>query len=492
MSASLLLAQGGHEHVVDVGFSIGSLALRVILLVAVPVVAAFAFLRGFLGEPSRFATVAVAMAAATAATMELLLSGRVNLPEQVIPLLLAAIALPIYLVLSKDERFARVVGRGLRIAPLVFAVAAVLAGTQFALALSADRDRATTLLHTGVLLGLVALVWFAIARPSGRVGTVGTRAAAAVLGVALLAATAQAITMRPADPVPGVATRARLEVGGTGVDVLVVPNLPGWNLVHVSIAAVSVGAGAGDLVPARPVAGTPGGWAAVELPAGRGDVRVEDLGGTGSFTTDTGASGSAPEEFGGADGPECASAALGRMLGSGTAAGVRCPSEQLDPPDADALRSMVDLLAGQGQRRIAVAGDQSPRGIAAAAVVRAAAAARHVTLVEPGTAEVPLVLVGGWAEAGDRLRLVADGDLPAQGTYLAPWLFGGPAQAVHADQRVAARFAVSDESFQRYRAALRGEYPGQAPSAAGYRAWLAQQGLAESGPVRMLRPSTAE
>jgi hypothetical protein len=41
---------------------------------------------------------------------------------------------------------------------------------------------------------------------------------------------------------------------------------------------------------------------------------------------------------------------------------------------------------------------------------------------------------------------------------------------VHADQRVAARFAVSDESFQRYRAALRGEYPGQAPSAAGYRA----------------------
>src|SRR5262245_18151473 len=104
---SLLLATGEHGHL-EVGFSVGSLALRVIVLAAVPVVAAFAFLRVFLGEPSPFATVAVAMSAVTAATLELLLSGRVNLPEQVIPLLLAALALPIYLVLSKDERFARV------------------------------------------------------------------------------------------------------------------------------------------------------------------------------------------------------------------------------------------------------------------------------------------------------------------------------------------------------------------------------------------------
>jgi hypothetical protein len=205
---TVLLAVGGHDHL-ELGFSIGTLLLRVIVLAAVPVVAAFAFLRGFLGEPSRFTTVAVALAAATAATMELLLSGRVNLPEQVIPLLLAALALPIYLVLSRDERFAQAVGLGRRLAPAVFAVVAVLAFVQFGLAALAGRDRATTLLHTGVLLGLVALVWFAIARPRGRTSTVATRVAAALLGVALLAATAQAITMRPLDPTPPAASATR-------------------------------------------------------------------------------------------------------------------------------------------------------------------------------------------------------------------------------------------------------------------------------------------
>jgi uncharacterized protein DUF6239 len=200
---TLLLSVGEHGHL-DLGFSVGTLILRVLLLAAVPVVACFAFLRGFLGEPSRRTVVAVAIAAATAATMELLLSGQVNLPEQVIPLLLAALALPVYLAMSRDERFARAVGLGRRFAPLVFAVTAALAAVQFGLALLADagRERTTTLLHTGVLLGLVALVWFAVARPRGRAVTMGLRVGAALLAVGLLAGTAQAITMRPPDPTP--------------------------------------------------------------------------------------------------------------------------------------------------------------------------------------------------------------------------------------------------------------------------------------------------
>jgi len=200
---SLLLAVGGEHGHLEVGFTIGPLVLRVLLLAAVPVVASFAVLRGFLGEPSRRTTVAVAVAAATAATMELLLSGQVNLPEQTIPLVLGALALPVYLALSRDVRFAHAVALGRRYAPLVFAVAAVLAAVQFGLALFAGVGlaRSTTLLHTGVLLGLVALVWFAIARPRGRVVTVGLRIGAAVLGIALLAGAAQAITLRPADPV---------------------------------------------------------------------------------------------------------------------------------------------------------------------------------------------------------------------------------------------------------------------------------------------------
>ena len=199
-----MLAVAQHSHNLEVGFTIGPVVLRLLLLAAVPVVASFAVLRGFLDEPSRRTTVAVATAAATAATMELLLSGGVNVPEQTVPLLLAALAVPVYLILSRDERYARAVDTGRRYAPWVFAVIAVLASVQFGLALFADagRERTTILLHTGVLLGLVALTWFAIARPRGLAVTVGLRIGAAVMGMALLAGAAQAITMRPPDPTP--------------------------------------------------------------------------------------------------------------------------------------------------------------------------------------------------------------------------------------------------------------------------------------------------
>jgi hypothetical protein len=196
-----VVGEPGHGHL-DLGFSVGPLVLRLILLVAVPVVAAFAVLRGFLGEPSRRTTIAVAMAAATAAAMELLLSGGLNLPEQLIPLLLLALVLPVYLVMSRDERFAAAVGLGLRLAPLVHAVLTVLAAVQFGLAWLGDagRDRTATLLHTGVFLGLVALVWYAVARPPRvSVVAIGMRAGAALLGVALLAGAGHAITLRPPD-----------------------------------------------------------------------------------------------------------------------------------------------------------------------------------------------------------------------------------------------------------------------------------------------------
>jgi hypothetical protein len=500
---SLLLAAGGHAHGhLELGFSVGALALRVLLLAAVPVVAVFAVLRGFLGEPSKFTTVAVAMAAAAAAALELLLSGGLNLPEQVIPLLLAGLVLPVYLALSKDERFAKAVAFGRRFAPAVVAVVAVLAVVQFGLAWFARADVARTaiLLHTGVLLALVALVWFAVARPRGRVVTMGTRVGAALLGVGLLAGTAQAITLRAPDPVPGVATEARLEIGGTAVDVLVVPNLPGWNLVHVSSTTAAVGTSETDVAPAKPMAGTTGAWLPVELPAGRSDVWVRDAGVAGTISTDTGGAGTAPEAFVGDDGPECVSAVLGRMLAAGTAVGVDCPSERLAPLDADTLRSMVDSLAEQGHDRVALATDRSPRGTAAATAVRAAAAARGVELVEPGTAGAPLLVTSGWTAAEALMRQVAAGDVASAGTYLAPWLFGAPmpAEDQHsnqdADQHVGMRFDVSDEPFQRYRADLRNYYPGQAASAVGYRAWLTernQRDESEAGGFRLLRPSVS-
>lgn len=474
------LAVGEHGHL-EVGFSIGSLALRVILLAAVLAVAAFALLRGFLGRPGRFTTVAVTVAAVAGAAMELLLSGGLNLPDQVVPLLLLALALPLYLVLSRDERFAAAVGFGRRCAPLVFAVVGVLAAVQFWRALLVDAG-AVTALHTGVLLGLVALVWFAVADPRGRKITMGTRVGAAVLGVALLAGAAQAITARPPDPVPGVATKARL----SSVTVLVVPNLPGWNLVHVSSDTAAVGTSSRALAPVTPKPGAEGGWRAVELPAGRSDLWVRDAGRLDSFSTDTGTTGAASRTFAGPDGPECVSAMLGRMLAAGTATGARCPSERLDPLDATTLTTMVDALAGHA--RVALAGDRSPRGLAADRVVRAAAASRGIEVVAPGAAGVPLLLTSGWADAAAVLGRVADGSLPVDRTILAPWLLTGPLLAVDAGQEVGLRFDVAGTSFQRYLFELRGDYPGQAGSAVGYQAWLAGRRQAETGTTRVLRP----
>lgn len=483
----VLAAGGGHAHL-DFGGGIGSLALRVVLLAAVAGVTAFALLRGFVGEPSRFTRVAVTVVASSAATMQLLVSGGLNLPEQVVPLLLAALAAPVYLVLSRDERFAPAVGFGRRVAPLVFAAVAVLAAVQLGLAwlTGAGDVRTAIVLHTGVLLGLVALVWFAVAAPRGRRTTVALRVGAALLAMAMLAGTAQAVTLRRPEPTPGVANAVRLEVGPAVADVTVVPNLPGWNLVHVDDPAAAVGLRADALAPVWARAGTTGGWVSVELPAGRSDVWVRIGQARASFPTDTGGSGTAPVALAGADGPECASALLGRMLAAGTATGgERCPSERLDPIDAAALVDLLDSVAAGGHRRAALVADRSPRGVEAQAAARSAATAAGVELVAPNTPGVPLLITSGWTAAAS--ALAEAGERP---TYLAPWLLTEPLLA--AGQHIALRYDVSDASFQRYRYELGESFSTQSASAAGYRAWLAERREPEAGPVRVIHPSTLD
>lgn len=201
--AVLLAQDGGHDHVLTVGVSIGPLVLRVALLAAVPVVAGFALMRGFLTEPDRRALAAVIGFAGGAAVLELMLSGGLNLSQRVVPVLLVLLAVPLYLALSRDPRFARAVGQARRLAPWVFWPAAVLAGEQFALAWFAGGGTAdtATLLHTGVVLALVALAWFVVAAPRRTASTLGVRLGAAVLAAALIAGAGQATVLRPAEPV---------------------------------------------------------------------------------------------------------------------------------------------------------------------------------------------------------------------------------------------------------------------------------------------------
>ncbi|MFI7677468.1 DUF6239 family natural product biosynthesis protein [Actinophytocola sp. NPDC049390] len=198
--ATLMAQGGGHDHVLTVGVSIGPLVLRIALLAAVPVVAGFALLRGFLAEPDRRALAAVIGFAGGAAVLELLLSGGLNLSQRLVPVLLGLLAVPLYLVLSRDPRFARAVGRARRFAPWVFWPAAAFAGEQFVLAWLAGADDTATALHTGVVLALVALAWFAVAAPRRAASTLGVRLGAALLAAALIAGAGQATVLRPAEP----------------------------------------------------------------------------------------------------------------------------------------------------------------------------------------------------------------------------------------------------------------------------------------------------
>lgn len=193
VTPAVLLAQGGgHGHVLTVGVSIGPTVLRMALLAAIPVVAVFALLRGFLAEPDGRTRTAVIAAAGGAVVLELLLSGGLDLSQRLVPLVLAMLVVPLYLVRSRDPRFAPAVDVARRFAPWVFWPVAVAAAGLFAQAwlVRAEPARTETSLHTGVVLALVALAWFTVARSGWSV-----RLGGGALALALMAGAAQATVM---------------------------------------------------------------------------------------------------------------------------------------------------------------------------------------------------------------------------------------------------------------------------------------------------------
>jgi hypothetical protein len=193
MTPAVLLAQGGgHGHVLTIGVSIGPTVLRMALLAAIPVVAGFALLRGFLAEPDRRTRTAVIATAGGAVVLELLLSGGLDLSERLVPLMLALIVVPLYLVRSRDPRFAPAVDVARRCAPWIFWPAAAGAAALFARAWLADAgpERTETLLHTAVVVALVALAWCTVVRAGWSL-----RLGGGALAMVLMAGAAQATVL---------------------------------------------------------------------------------------------------------------------------------------------------------------------------------------------------------------------------------------------------------------------------------------------------------
>ncbi|RZQ63817.1 DUF6239 family natural product biosynthesis protein [Amycolatopsis suaedae] len=192
----LEIAQG-HDHVVTSPIDIGPAILRVTLLAAVPVVAGGALLRVFLTGADRAATAAVAVLGTAAVVAVLLLADGLDLPQQFVVLVLAVTGSTLWAAFAAPDRFATALHRLRRAAPWVLALTAAAALTEFGRAWLGQWDRATltTLLHTGLLIGLPGLCCAALCRPRTVRGGLAVHVPAATLATAVTAAAAHAITL---------------------------------------------------------------------------------------------------------------------------------------------------------------------------------------------------------------------------------------------------------------------------------------------------------
>jgi hypothetical protein len=319
---------------------------------------------------------------------------------------------------------------------------------------------------------------------------------------------------------PGVPTVQRLRHDDVDFTVTVAPARPGPNLVRIDATYLGRGGqhaehrrqrfrvgttDSTELVTAAPRPGTDGVWAVLDLPEGSGTVLVSH--GPDHrvpFAVETGfdtPSEDSAELWSGPDGPECLTALTTAVLAGGDVPAA-CPSTSLSDDDARALRGTVRTLAARGVEELTVQGDESPRSVAATALVRREAGRVGVRLA-PADAPASstqgvrnaLLVVGGWADAADRLADVSRLPLRRQpirsdGTWLAPWLLSPGVVDSTAGATLPLDFDIRDAAAQEYSQTLATYFPGQAPTASGYRAWRAARGDAAS-PLTLYAASRA-
>lgn len=369
-----------------------------------------------------------------------------------------------------------------RLTPWAIGAGFVVAGTGMLRAWLTDVDLETPagrlVLVKAVILVTVAVIGIAVRRrPTGWL----PRFEAAGLAVAVAAGGVLVVTAAQPRPTPGVPLLRTVTVGQTHVPLLVVPHRPGPNLVHTTTRGVSVGVEGERLTPTVPRDGADGTWAVVNLPAGQGQLLVSAGDARAAVDIDTGHEASSVG-LNGPDGPECASAALGTLLAGATEPLTRCPSDRLAGADADALRALVGFLAERGTPEMALLGDDSPRSVAVAEVVRAEADRRQLAVTTVSRPDAPLLVVSGWSGAATTLRDAAAGRIPTGGTYLAPWLLAAPVLAAGSGVTLPVGFDPYTAAPLRYASAVGGAFPGHAPTATGYTAWRVD---AEPEPVRL-------
>ncbi|GLL12525.1 hypothetical protein GCM10017577_36660 [Pseudonocardia halophobica] len=417
------------------------------------------------------------------------------------------------------------------LARVAIAAGAVAVGAGVAQLVVSGPDTTHDLTGSGYgLAGLAAVAlpvlvmagWAAALLPAGRLRARELHRIAGVTGVAGIAAAALLATL----PLPGPGPepgRPLLRTVGAGADrlaVLVAPMRPGPNLVRLSgtgypppgttdgtaVQPVALATGGHEHGPTLPTAasvstdptsapavpftardGAAGGWAVVDLPAGASTLTVSAGGVTSTVPVDTGSAAATPVEgaLTGPDGPECAAALLGDLVGQrpgdATPEAGTCPSDTLSEADAGALRATIRTLTDHGVRSVRVVADDSPRSLAAAELVRTRATEAGARLVERPDADSALIVVSGWAPAAATLREASARALETPthlgGTYLAPWLLTAGVVTRTSSSVVPLAFNPQDQLAKRYAGEVGAAFPGEAPSTSGYVRWAAHSGV---------------
>ncbi|GAB2992629.1 DUF6239 family natural product biosynthesis protein [Saccharothrix stipae] len=403
-----------HNHGA-VGLPLGFTLLRLILLGAVTVVAGWALVRPFAPAASGLVTRRVVTGFAGIGGVVVLLIAEASwMPG------LAAVALIGLLAAPPALRRERPV-----LGLLVVAVAVVTAAAAGAWFAGPPSSSA----YITLMAAFVAASWLALCPPTAVVRVVG-----AALGVTLLVGLGTVtIAGQLTTPAAGDPMLTRVPLGGNPVDVLVVPHMPGWNIVHTTDVPLSVGNASNALVPAVARPGMTGRWALVWLPEGRSDLWLERAGTRTTVPVDTGGVAWTGPDIRGAEGPDYASAVLAAKL---TGKRGDLPWPGLTGDDAAVLRARVASIDGP----FAVVSDGSARAVEAAEVVREEAARLGRTI----TPDASDVLVLGGTPPADRRH------------HLAPWLTPPD---------------LTTPEARRYVRTLAAAFPGAAPSRSGLAAW---------------------
>lgn len=402
-----------HNHGA-VGLPLGFTLLRLILLGSVTVVACWALVRPFVPAAQGVVTRRVVTGSAGfGGIVALLIADASWMPG------IAAVALIGLLVVPPVLRQAQpVLGRCVVAAAVSTTVAAGawLSGPPSAFA------------YIVLMAAFVGVAWLALCPP-----TVTVRLVGAVLGAALLAGLGQVtVSGQLATPPAGDPLLTRVALGDRPVDVLVVPHMPGWNLVQTTDVPLSVGNAPSALVPALPRTGVGGRWALVWLAEGRGELWLDRAGERTTVPVNPGRVEWAGPDVRGPEGPDYASAVLAAKL---TGKRGDLPWPRLTDADAAVLRDWVASVRGP----FTVAADTSDRAVEASKVVHEEAA-RLGYAVTSGAPDV--LMLGGVPPPGRH--------------HLAPWL---------------APPDLTTTEAHRYVRVLSSAFPGAAPSSSGLAAW---------------------